>query len=197
MFTAVTAQAAPPPRFEAQLNEKSALRQKMMALRHAAPRFDEHRLIALFMQKFAPLNCQTIAGYWAMNGELDPAPLLDAAFNAGAQICLPAITAAGHPLIFRAYDPGDPLVAGPHKTREPNPAKPVCSPKIIIVPLLAVDATGARLGYGGGYYDRTLATFEGISVGLAHDVQLLDTIPCEAHDQCLDFVLTPNRLIEC
>lgn len=175
---------------------KSELREKMKALRAAAAPVDPAAMIQLFLQEFAPAT-RVVAGYAAMNHELDPAPLLAAAHKAGARLCLPAIGAPDAPLLFVAYEPGDRLVEGPFKTRQPAPDNPVLTPDIVLVPLLAADRSGGRLGYGGGFYDRTLELHACISVGLAYDGQLLDSVPREAHDQDLDFVLTPSRLIRC
>mgnify|MGYP001945340047 CR=1 FL=1 len=179
------------------MSEKADLRDRMMRLRATLPAPDIQNLTALFEGGFAPFAGRVVAGYAAMRGELDPAALLKAAHDGGAQTCLPCIDQPAAPLIFRAYVPGEALIAGRHRTREPAPERPLCAPDLVLVPLLAADLAGHRLGYGGGYYDRTLAGLDAVAVGLCFEGQVLDRVPREAHDRRLDFVLTPGRLIDC
>lgn len=115
----------------------------------------------------------------------------------GWTIALPVVT-NGEPLSFRAWTPDTPLKPGPYGIPEPADA-PAVTPTALLVPLLAFDTQGHRLGYGGGFYDRTLAALRRsgplIAVGLAYDCQEVPEIPADLHDQRLDWVLTPSRRI--
>jgi 5-formyltetrahydrofolate cyclo-ligase len=120
--------------------------------------------------------------------------LLTALATRGHPLCLPAVEAADAPLCFRAWAPGDALVAGYQDIPEPVPTVPVCTPVVLLVPLLAFDAVGHRLGYGGGFYDRTLAALRAggpvQAIGIAYAAQAVDSLPGTDHDQRLNAVLT-------
>jgi 5-formyltetrahydrofolate cyclo-ligase len=137
----------------------------------------------------------TISAYAAIGSELDAFPLLERLARDGYRLCLPVITPLGNPLVFRAWAPGVPLVPRKWGIREPADTAPAVEPDVLLVPLLAFDDDGHRLGYGGGYYDRTLRRLRDmkpvIAIGLAYDTQEIGEVPVEAHDQRLDFVLTP------
>jgi 5-formyltetrahydrofolate cyclo-ligase len=103
-------------------------------------------------------------------------------------------------LAFRAYTPGEPLVPVRFQLHEPPETASAVIPQILLVPLLAFDRTGARLGYGGGYYDATLRHLRAsgrnvVAVGAAFDEQEMPALPFEPHDERLDYILTPSRLI--
>lgn len=111
----------------------------------------------------------------------------------GHPLCLPVVTDKVGALAFRAWAPGDPLVEGVFGTQVPHPDRPAVEPTILLVPLLAFDRAGYRLGYGGGYYDRTLAALahnRPTSIGLAFASQEVNTLPHEAHDRRLNWVIT-------
>ncbi len=148
-----------------------------------------------------PLFCaasraQRVGLYYPVRGEFDCLPLLTVLAGQGVQTALPVVTGRGQGLEFRAWRPGDELQPGDYKIPAPGNKSLSIVPQVLIVPLLGYDASGARLGYGGGYYDRTLqdlrlrnGAFE--AVGLAYDFQKLDKVAVEAHDQKLDAILTP------
>jgi 5-formyltetrahydrofolate cyclo-ligase len=140
-----------------------------------------------------------ISGYWPLGDEIDPRPLLQALAARGLPLALPAIRAAGEPLDFRAWRPGDALRPAGFGTREPLPEAPLVQPGLLLVPLLAFDAAGYRLGYGGGFYDRSLAllrrTGDILAVGLAYAAQQVAAVPCEATDQALDLVVTEAGVV--
>ena len=100
---------------------------------------------------------KAISAFWPLEGEVDTLPVMTALHEAGHTVVLPVMLGAGQPLIFREWSPGDELVEAGFKTQEPSADKPECDPEILLVPLLAYDLAGYRLGYGGGFYDRTLA----------------------------------------
>lgn len=147
------------------------------------------------MAAFALADQQIVAGYRPIRSEIDPTPLLRAASAQGAQLCLPVVETADSPLRFRAWAPGDPLAKGAFGVEIPADG-PWVEPDLVIVPLLAFDGSGARLGYGGGFYDRTLAGLRAArtirAVGLAYAAQQVETIPVEPTDQRLDGVATEN-----
>jgi len=140
-----------------------------------------------------------VGGYWPLPGEIDARPLLAALAGRGAVLALPEVTAADAPLRFRAWGPGDPLEPGPHHTFHPPATAPERRPSLLLVPMLAFDAKGFRLGFGGGYYDRTLAALRqtgGVTaVGLAYAAQRLPALPVEPWDQALDAILTEEGLV--
>ena len=107
--------------------------------------------------------------------------------------------AVRHPLIFRAFTPGDELVKGPFGLSEPSADKPSLVPNIVFAPLAAFDRQGSRLGYGGGIYDATLKELRAkkrvIAIGLAYSIQEAGGVPNEPHDQRLDFVVTEREFI--
>jgi len=137
---------------------------------------------------------QTIAGYWPMKDETNVRPLLETLHNQGRILCLPCTPPKGKPLVFRRWQHGDTLVEGRFGTKEPAPTKTVIDPDIILVPLLAFSPKGDRLGYGGGYYDRTLATLRArkkvFACGVANAGQEMADIPTSTHDERLDGILT-------
>lgn len=143
-----------------------------------------------------PARSIVISGFLSFGDELDTGPLLTRLHADGFRLCLPAMQGKGQPLMFRQWSPGDALKSVQWGIQEPAPDKPVLAPDILLVPLLAFDRTGQRLGYGGGYYDRTLAAFRALkpslAIGLAYDLQEVDAVPHLDYDQRLDGVLTPS-----
>lgn len=137
-----------------------------------------------------PHNGKSIAGYLAKGTEFDPAPVL-AAWD--GPVALPVVVAPGRPLVFRRWRPGGALVPGAFGVAVPETGETIV-PEVLIVPLLAFDGRGIRLGYGGGYYDRTLAALrrEGrpLAVGVAFAAQRVRRLPSEVTDAPLDMVVT-------
>lgn len=137
--------------------------------------------------------------YWPMRDELDVRPLLNALHDAGAITALPTIAARGQPLVFRRFAPGDTLVPGVFGTHEPDPTSPSVMPDVVVAPLLGFDRRGYRLGYGGGYYDRTLAALRRNgavqAIGVAYHEQEFAAIPHDADDALLDLIVTDRETI--
>lgn len=139
-----------------------------------------------------------IAGYIPLQTEIDPRPLMQALEDAGHTLALPCIKRKGQPLEFRSYKIGDKLRGGAYGTKEPARTAPLISPDIVLLPLLAYSRIGVRLGYGGGFYDRTLAQLRQKTSGenpifacaLAYSGQEVPILPSGNHDQVLDGVLT-------
>lgn len=150
----------------------------------------EHFLAAI---RLRARSC--IAGYSAMGSEADPFDLLSRLSARGHQCALPRIAAKDEPLVFHLWKVSEELLPGAHGTREPRANAPECRPDVVLVPLLAFDPAGRRLGYGGGYYDRTLAALrcEGndvLAVGVAFSAQEAQDLPEEEFDARLDWIVT-------
>jgi 5-formyltetrahydrofolate cyclo-ligase len=130
-----------------------------------------------------------------MGSELDLLPTLTAVAASGRRCALPSVVSRDAPLEFREWTPGDRLVRAAFGTSEPEPDRPIHRPAILLVPLLAFDMRGSRLGYGGGFYDRTLAALRGatgrvFAIGVAFGAQEMEDVPVECFDQPLDAVAT-------
>ena len=142
-----------------------------------------------------------VSAFAAIGEEIDPAPIMLRLRAEGYRLCLPVMQGKGRPLLFRSWDIGEPLVKRMWGIREPLPSAPEVEPDVVLVPLLAFDRTGYRLGYGGGFFDRTLAAGRArktiIAVGLAFDEQEVDAVPHLDYDQRLDWVLTPSGPLKC
>ena len=131
----------------------------------------------------------TVSGYWPMNDEIDIRPLLQALAERGHTIGLPVTGRRGEALVFRAWRPNEPLLTGRFGTS--HPAGPEVTPDVLLMPLLAFDGQGNRLGYGGGFYDRTVARLPGaLRIGCAYAVQELDSLPTGPYDQRLHAIAT-------
>jgi 5-formyltetrahydrofolate cyclo-ligase len=144
----------------------------------------------------AAFRGQTLAGYMPMRTEIDPLPAM--AVHQGA-VGVPVIIAPATPLRFRAWGPGVAMVAGEFGALIPAEG-PWVDPQVVIVPLLAFDARGFRLGYGGGFYDRTLAGLRALgpvhAVGFAFAAQEVPQVPIDGFDQQLDAVVTEQGVRE-
>jgi 5-formyltetrahydrofolate cyclo-ligase len=141
-----------------------------------------------------------LAGYHPVHGEADVLPLLAALGSRGVVTALPSIVAPDRPLRFQRWQGGDPAQAGLHGIPIPAPDRPVLRPDVILVPLLAFDRFGRRLGYGAGYYDRTLAALRSESsaicaIGVGYAGQELAEVPADALDQRLDWLVTEREAI--
>ena len=140
-----------------------------------------------------------VSGYWPLRDELGPRPSLSALAARGQRLCLPVVVEAGAALAFRAWRPDTPLEPAAFGTEVPGPDCPVVEPDVLLVPLLAFDRRGYRLGYGGGFYDRTLAALRGrrpvVAVGLAFAAQEVAEVPVEAGDEALDRIVTDREVL--
>ena len=176
---------------------KAELRKRARAARAALANGAFAARIAAFADALAIAPGQIVAGYQAHLDEADPALLLAALARAGAQIAFPRVTAKGSPLEFHLLPDGEIPRPGAFGIREPLETWPRAVPDILLVPLLGFDDHGYRLGYGGGYYDRTLAGLPNTRViGIAYAGQRMDFLPRDAHDYPLTAILTENGLTE-
>ncbi len=184
------------------LDQQKALLRRQALARRAAARAalgaDAPALLAragLAALEGVEMAAQVVAGYWPLGDEADPRPLMRALAAAGAALCLPVVAGRGRPLLFRRWAPGQRLEAGPHGTRHPAAGMEALTPTLLLVPLLAFDGSGGRLGYGGGFYDRTLADLRAAdpgvrALGLAFAAQRVDKLPLDRFDQRLDLIVT-------
>lgn len=142
-----------------------------------------------------------IAGYWPVRDEVDPRPLLTALAGFGHPVGLPAVVARGGVLAFRRWPFAAPVAsppAGAYGIPAPPADAPAVVPELLLVPLLAFDRRGRRLGYGGGYYDRTLAALRRgpvLAVGLAFAAQEVAAVPVASGDEPLDWIVTEAEAI--
>ncbi len=135
-----------------------------------------------------------IAGTWPLPGELDLRPLWAALHAAGHPVLLPETPPLGHPLIFRRWTPASAMIAERFGTLRPD--GPAATPDMIIAPFLAFDRAGHRLGYGGGYYDRTLAALADITaIGAGYAALEVDSVPAGPHDRRLATIITEHGVI--
>lgn len=131
-----------------------------------------------------------------MGTEIDIRPLLAALYDRGNPVVLPVTPKSGEPLTFRRWQPGDAMI--PERFGTMRPVGSAMEPEMLLIPLLAFDRTGGRLGYGGGFYDRTLAALPGrFRLGCAFAAQQVDAVPTGPYDMRLDAVATENGIIRC
>ena len=184
---------------------KPALRAQALARRgvtpvEAAETFAAH-LAAEGLALVKRLRPAIVSAYFPLGGELSTLPLLEKLAEAGVKTALPVTGRLGTPLVFRLWHHGEPTVRGKMAIEEPSPQSPEAAPDLLFVPLAAFDRGGHRIGYGAGFYDRTLAALRAQkniwAVGVAYASQELPEIPHEAHDERLDYVLTERELIDC
>jgi 5-formyltetrahydrofolate cyclo-ligase len=157
-------------------------------------------LAVRFLDAFSGrLSGRVVSVYWPMRDEIDVRGLIGALATAGAQVVLPVMAGADLPLVFREWRPGDELLPGAFGVREPADDARVLTPDIVVAPLLAFDVTGNRLGYGGGYYDRTLRDLRAggaiIAVGVGYDEQEILSVPGHTGDEILDMIITDRRTL--
>jgi 5-formyltetrahydrofolate cyclo-ligase len=138
-----------------------------------------------------------VALYHPIKDEIDPSPLAAELAARGVVLALPAVVGARAPLAFRRHDWGAPLVRGWRGLHEPPKSAAEVRPDIVVAPLLAYTRAGGRLGYGGGFYDRTLAALRAAggvtAVGLAYGAQEVDALPNGPLDEALDYIVTERE----
>lgn len=186
--------------------EKSALRKHFLQLRTTYPpdraQADSARIRDTLLSLEEVRTARSILLYLAARGEVDTWPLLDLFLAEKREVLAPCCVAGkpGH-MVIRQVRSRDKLTPGAFGLMEPRPDAPIyeAAPQIILVPALAFDRRGGRLGFGGGYYDRYLAATAppGLAVGLAYDFQITDILPTEPWDRPVNLILTPTSIIDC
>lgn len=175
---------------------KDALRKQAHAVRAALSedaRIEAAKAVAdHFFETVAYAPEDVIAGYWRIRDELDCQPILVRLMDSGQKVVLPVVEGDEAPLDLRVWEADAPLYEAGFGTLAPSDLAPRAIPDLVLMPLLGFDGEGTRLGYGGGYYDRTLAVLpkKPLLIGLAFAAQELSFIPREAHDVPLDAVVT-------
>ncbi len=184
-------------------DSKAALRREATARRDALPVEARSAAAETIAARPFPLSIvagSIVSGFMPLKSEINPLPLLRTLAGRGARLALPVVSERGNPLIMRAWNWGEPLSPGVWGIREPMPEAAEVEPDILLVPLLAFDRSGRRLGYGGGYYDLTLARLRArkavVAVGLAFAVQEVPAVPTTPRDALLDLVLTEHEVID-
>jgi 5-formyltetrahydrofolate cyclo-ligase len=185
-------------------DSKAEIRHRILALRDALPADKRAAAAEAIARRGLPVPIPAesiVSGFMPIRSEINPLPLMRRCADMAAQLALPAIAGRGLPLIMRAWRVGDPLVSGQWKIREPSGDAVEVIPDILLVPLVAFDRRGNRLGYGAGYYDRTIAAVRACkpvtAIGIAFAAQQIDTVPITDSDQPLDFVVTEAETIDC
>jgi len=187
--------------------EKARVRELLKGRRDAAPDAAARAaavaayaddVLALAPAQRGAASGAVVSFYIPIGSELDPRPLFQALVERGATGALPVIETRGKPLLFRAYRDGDDLDEKRWGIREPQASQPLREPDVLLLPMLAFDDAGWRLGYGGGFYDRTLQMLRAkktvVAIGLAYDEQRLENVVHGDYDEPLDCVLTPSGL---
>jgi len=182
---------------------KAQIRRDAAARRDALPAAERAAAAATIAARPLPVAVPAgaiVSGFSPLKSEINPVPLMRAFADAGAGLALPVVAGRGKPLIMRAWSFGAPLVAGVWGIREPPPSAPEVFPDMLIVPLLAFDRTGHRIGYGAGYYDMTIARLRRVrsvtAIGIAYAAQEFADIPVTERDARLDFVLTERETLD-
>ncbi|MEQ8901437.1 MAG: 5-formyltetrahydrofolate cyclo-ligase [Roseovarius sp.] len=176
---------------------KQAARKAAFARRAAAHRADTGAGAGLLSGVLAGYRGVPLAGYMPIRSEIDPLPAMAEAAAHGP-VAVPVIAGADLPLDFSLWEPGCALREGPFGAMVPEVDRFI-EPEILIVPLVAFDRAGGRLGYGGGFYDRTLERLRSrrptLAIGFAYAAQEAEGLPLEPTDQPLDMVVTEAEVI--
>jgi 5-formyltetrahydrofolate cyclo-ligase len=182
---------------------KSDLRKAALARRDALPAAERMAAAEAVAARAFPVAVGSdaiVSGFMPLNSEISPLPLMRKLSDVGARLALPVVVGRGLPLSMRTYAFGDALVKGVWGIRVPPPEAPEISPDVLLVPLLAFDRNGNRLGYGAGYYDMTIAALRAkkpvVAVGIAFAAQEVDVVPTTPRDVRLDVVLTERGTID-
>lgn len=170
--------------------KKAAARKAAMVVRAAAHAMGQGDATAHLNAALAPQAGRVLAGYMPMRTEIDPLPAMAA--HRGP-VCVPVVQGPGQPLRFRRWTRDAAMVPGAYGAPVPQDGEWI-DPEVLIVPLLAFDLRGFRLGYGGGFYDRTLQLLRArgavVAIGFAYAAQQVAEVPAEPTDQPLDMVVT-------
>ena len=181
---------------------KAALRRDATERRRAALRASSEAGEAVrenFLAAIAVPTGSPVSAYWPLEEEFDPRPLFTELHRRGHPVGLPVILGKGQPLLFRRWEPATELVRGPFRVLTPPPSAPEIIPRLLLVPLLAFDRAGYRLGYGGGFYDRTIAklrtTGQALAVGVTFAALEVPAVPRDDTDQPLDWIVSEREAI--
>ncbi len=180
------------------VRRKAELRARLLTRRgelEAAEAAAAADVVAERVAELIPGEQAVVAAYWPLAGELDPRPAMRRLAARGHRLALPRMRGKALPLAFHAFDWDQPLTLGGFGVMQPDPAAPLASPAVVLVPLLGFDGRGHRLGYGQGYYDRTLRALRAagairLAIGLAFALQEVKAVPAGPADEPLDAIVT-------
>jgi 5-formyltetrahydrofolate cyclo-ligase len=184
-------------------NLRSAARRRRKDLAEKNGKYIGCKLVEIFCKDFPAGVDKIVAGYLPIGSEADVKPLLTKLCQLGCTCLLPVVTDVDEKLTFRKWQPGDSLVLSNLGISEPVACQPAGDPNTLLVPLLAFDMQGYRLGYGGGYYDRTLKMLRSkardsnqklLVIGVCFAGQRVESVPHDEFDQRIDFVITEEGL---
>jgi 5-formyltetrahydrofolate cyclo-ligase len=182
---------------------KKTVRRDAVARRDRLPAVGRAKAAEIIAARPFPIAIKpgmVVSGFSSLKSEINPVPLMRKLADQGAQLALPVVAGKGQPLIMRAWSFGEPLDSGVWGIREPKADAPEVAPDILIVPLLAFDRRGNRVGYGAGYYDMTIAKLRAmkptVAVGIAFAAQEIAEVPVTPRDARLDLVLTEREIID-
>jgi 5-formyltetrahydrofolate cyclo-ligase len=185
-------------------HSKASLRREALARRDALPAEQRSAAAQVIAARPFPVEVPPgaiVSGFIPLKSEINALPLMRKLASAGARLALPVVAGRGAPLIMRAWELGEPLRAGGWGISEPGAQAPEVMPDILIVPLLAFDRRGHRIGYGAGYYDMTIAALRArkpiVAAGIAFAAQEIAAVPDTPRDARLDLVLTEREVIDC
>ncbi len=175
---------------------------KLRKAAHALVKDDAPLLLAAYPFPVSPSPTRKIvSAFFPYQSEIDTRPLLGKLAGEGWTTCLPIVIGLGEPLIFRHWMPGQPTVPGTWNIPQPTDDAALVEPDVLLVPMMAFDRAGYRLGYGGGFYDRTLEQLRAkktiTAIGVAYSAQEVDSVPHGSHDQPLDYVMTEKGCFAC
>ena len=182
---------------------KSVIRKDAIMRRDALPAAERAKAAERIATWAFPIGIKPgtiVSGFSPLKTEINPVPLMRKLADAGAQLALPVVAGKGKPLIMRAWSFGEPLDSGVWGIREPKADSAEVPPDILLVPLLAFDRHGHRIGYGAGYYDMTIARLRAmkpvVAVGIAYAAQEIGEVPVTPRDARLDLMLTEREIID-
>jgi len=176
---------------------RTALIAARMALDEAARVKLDDAIAAALEARWPPGSLGLVGGYWPIRGEFDPRPYLLRGLAAGGAAALPVVTARGAPLLFRPWTLATPMTTGRWDIEHPA-SGPDVRPDALLIPLVGFDAALHRLGYGGGFYDRTLAELapRPFAIGLGYELGRLEKLDPRAHDLAMDAIVTEAGVFE-
>jgi 5-formyltetrahydrofolate cyclo-ligase len=177
---------------------RKAERERLIALRQALPPDERRRCgarIEAALRGFLTERPGTLGVYWPFRAEFDPRPLIDWAIAEGRIVALPVVVDKKGPLEYRAWRPGEKLVDGVWNIPVPE-KRDIVTPATVLAPLVGFDDACYRLGYGGGYFDRTLAVLSprAFAIGVGFEAQRLETIYPQSFDVPMDAVITEAKV---
>jgi 5-formyltetrahydrofolate cyclo-ligase len=191
------------PQSEAIDTVKAAVRREAIARRDAIPSEEREAAAQAIAVRPFPVSVPPgaiVSGFIPLKDEIDVRPLMRKLAQAGAKLALPVVLARGEPLIMRDWEFGAPLKSGGWGISEPPPHAPEVLPDLLLVPLLAFDRAGDRIGYGAGYFDITIRSLRAqkpiIAIGVAFAAQEIAQVPTTPRDARLDLVITEREVIE-